>query len=141
MLSDCIEHKQKGLRRGYGRTHRKIDGVYQFCMLHRAVFYDHNVYLPEVVRHKCDNPRCINPEHLEAGTVQDNVNDRVSRGRGAKGESMGASKLTEEQVRYIRKVYTPGDRQRGVNALARQLGVSAPTVHSIVLGKTWKHVE
>ena len=49
--------------------------------VHREVFKDINGYLPEVVRHSCDNPKCINPEHLVAGTYLDNILDRHTRQR------------------------------------------------------------
>ncbi len=49
--------------------------------IHRVVFFLVNGFYPEVVRHSCDNPVCINPDHLEAGTTFDNVRDRVERGR------------------------------------------------------------
>jgi hypothetical protein len=51
-----------------------------------------------VVRHTCDNPLCINPDHLLIGTHNDNVQDKVNRGRQAKGTHNGRSKLTEPEV-------------------------------------------
>jgi hypothetical protein len=47
----------------------------------RVSFYIHNGYLPNIVRHTCDNPICTNPEHLIGGNQWDNVNDRRIRGR------------------------------------------------------------
>ena len=52
----------------------------------------------DIIRHICDNPMCINPEHLIKGTHNDNVQDRVNRNRSAYGEKNGRSKLTESQV-------------------------------------------
>ncbi len=49
--------------------------------VHREVFFDVNGYYPDVVRHKCDEPRCINPHHLLPGTPTDNMKDRRDRGR------------------------------------------------------------
>ena len=49
--------------------------------VHRVVFELSNGYLPEVVRHTCDNTKCVNPDHLLGGTALDNVRDRVERGR------------------------------------------------------------
>jgi hypothetical protein len=56
----------------------------------------------EVTRHMCHNPCCCNPDHLEVGTANDNMQDKVRAGRQLKGEENGASKLTNEQVAEIR---------------------------------------
>ena len=55
------------------------------------------------VRHKCDNPQCINVKHLELGTVKDNHRDMVERGRSTRGIKHPKNKLTEKEVREIRK--------------------------------------
>jgi len=76
----------------------------------------------EVVRHRCDNPRCINPVHLERGTQLDNVRDRVERDRSAKGERNGKSRLTDAQRAEIKgSTETPA-------VLARRYGVSPATI-------------
>lgn len=49
--------------------------------VHREVFHHFNGYYPPVVRHTCDNPKCINPEHLSAGDPTSNMADRRNRGR------------------------------------------------------------
>jgi hypothetical protein len=91
------------------------------------------------VCHHCDNPRCVNPDHLFLGTDADNVADKCSKGR-AKGGSMPGvrhpmHKLTEEQVSLIRN--TP--RERGVvTSLAERFGVDKTTISRILRGKTWK---
>lgn len=59
----------------------------------------------EVSRHMCHNPPCCNPDHLEVGTTQDNVNDKVKAGRQPKGEKNGASKLTDKEVEEIRQLH------------------------------------
>lgn len=66
---------------------RRSDGYGNFFALnkhraaHRFSFYIANLYYPPVVRHKCDNPRCVNPHHLEGGTQSDNMRDAIERGR------------------------------------------------------------
>lgn len=61
-------------------------GLYAMGRVHRIVFEALAGFAPEVVRHRCDNPRCYRFEHLEPGTHADNVADRVARGRSAAGE-------------------------------------------------------
>ena len=89
--------------------------------------------------HHCDNPPCVNPEHLFLGTVKDNVADCIRKGRRGKhvGETVGTAKLTEYAVREIRVLAGYGVRQR---ELATQFGVHQVTVSNVVCGKTWRHV-
>jgi hypothetical protein len=90
------------------------------------------------VCHTCDVPACVNPAHLFLGTNEDNMADAASKGRTAKGERMGGSKLTADQVRSIRKLRAAGGRTR--LSIAQQFGVSEATVKSILSGRTWRHV-
>lgn len=88
-----------------------------------------------VIRHTCDNRLCINPEHLLIGTHKDNVSDRVKRGRSAKGEDNGRSKLTESEVLAILKdTVTPKMK------LAKTYNVDAKAIRDIKNGITWKAV-
>lgn len=84
-----------------------------------------------VVRHKCDNPRCINPEHLELGTSADNNRDRDLRGRH------GWAKVTREQVEDIRQ-----QRKDGASAkqLAEKYNMSVRNMYSLLSKHHWKHV-
>lgn len=92
------------------------------------------------VLHKCDNPRCINPKHLEAGTRSKNMADCYARGRSRipstrkKGESNGSAKLTAEKVANIRRSLADGEVQR---VIAARHGVSQATVSAIKLGRLW----
>ena len=89
-----------------------------------------------VVRHKCDNPSCINPDHLELGTQQDNVNDRESRGRGADhvGAAHPRTKFTDEDIKFIRAANINN------KLLAAQYGVSVSTIVKIIAKINWKHI-
>lgn len=100
---------------------------------HRLVYTYEFGEIPEgmVVRHKCDNPKCINPEHLEIGTPQDNVNDMVVRGRNARGEKHGRAKLTQEQVEKIREDSRPS------RAVAKDYGVTHKIILNIRNGVCW----
>lgn len=104
--------------------------------LHRLVYSDNYGEIPNdnVVRHKCDNPNCINPEHLELGTHADNVADRVERQRSAKGSQNGRAKLTEDNVRYIR------NSEEKNTHLAKRFNVDEKAIRQIKQNKTWKHV-
>ena len=134
----CIEHTQKGDSGGYARS--KCGG--RTVGLHRLVYIRYyNLNLSDiqgmVIRHTCDNPRCINPEHLIIGTQQDNVDDMVSRGRQAKGCNRKHAKLTKEQVIYIRKHYKPRSKDYNQRVLGEQFGVDSSTIGQIVRGQIW----
>jgi hypothetical protein len=90
----------------------------------------------DVVRHTCDNPGCVNPEHLQKGTHADNVSDKMAkdRHRSPKGEEHGIAKLTEEAVRDIRSGRLSGA------AFARLYGVSPALVSMVKNGQGWRHV-
>ena len=103
---------------------------------HRWAFEDANGYLPPVVRHRCDNPGCVNPAHLEAGTPSDNSRDMVERARSVRGEDQHAAKLTEDVVRYLRGPHNLAQRE-----LAALAGVSVPAVSMASRGITWAHVQ
>ena len=86
------------------------------------------------ILHKCDNRKCVNPDHLFVGTVAENSADMVSKGRQAKGESVAASKLTEKQVLEIR------NDPRSQRKIGLDYGVSHTTVCDIKSGAAWSHV-
>jgi len=87
------------------------------------------------VCHTCDNPLCVNPLHLFIGTPKQNSQDAVRKKRIAHGERQGASKLTENQVRAIRK--DPRTQQE----IADEYGIDRTNVSQIKLRKSWKHVD
>lgn len=105
---------------------------------HRYSYTLHVGPIPDsaYICHRCDVPACVNPEHLFAGTQQDNVDDCVQKGRRVPpiGERNRAAKLTEPQVREIRNA--PGT----TTAIGRQYGVSAVMVSLIKRRKSWTHV-
>lgn len=93
--------------------------------------------IPEgkIIRHRCDNPPCINPEHLLVGTAKDNARDRLEHGQAMRGHSNPASRLTEENVREI---LSSSETTRG---LARKFGVYASTVRDVRKGRSWTHLQ
>ncbi|WIS40105.1 homing endonuclease [Acinetobacter phage vB_AbaAut_ChT04] len=138
---DCIIGTNIQKTNGY--SYRRFKGTVQRS--HRVAYIlANNLTLEDikgkVIRHKCDNRACINPDHLEIGTHQDNMNDMTSRNRQAKGEAISNSVLTEDQVRYIRQHYIRRSKEWGTVGLAKKLGCSHRTVQSVVAGTRWSHV-
>lgn len=130
---DCWNWTGRVTDHGHGQAKFAGKSVYS----HRVAFQIFAAEsLPDsvVVRHKCDNPRCCNPMHLESGTHADNVADRVTRKRSATGERNGRAKLTPDQVRAI---YLD-TRKHG--AIADHFGVNRTTVVHIKAGKIWRDV-
>lgn len=95
-----------------------------------------------VIMHLCDNPSCCNPTHLRPGTLTDNNRDRTNKNRngqtGKRGEAHRDAKLTEDDVREIRRCAANGV---SYHEMGRQYGVSATSIESAVKRKTWKHVD
>lgn len=91
------------------------------------------------VCHKCDNPPCVNPEHLFLGTPKDNVADMISKGRGRlgvreRGELNFNAKLTAEQALAIKQSKEPS------KVLADRYGIHFTHVNRIRRGVKWAHL-
>lgn len=91
------------------------------------------------VCHKCDNPWCVNPDHLWLGTYLDNNRDRRDKDRGAKGSLQGSSKLTEEDVVEILDNII-GGYFVFINDIAKHYNISNHTIKRILNNIGWKHV-
>ena len=92
-----------------------------------------------LVCHKCDNPSCVRPGHLFLGTTQDNIADKVAKGRQARGQSNGKSVLSESEVVDIRRKYKTGNYSQA--DLGFEYGIHQTHVGFIVRRVTWRHVE
>lgn len=127
----CISHKKD--KDGYVRLRRSKKDVY----LHRLVYEQEVGKIPEglVILHSCDNPSCINPDHLSVGTIAENQLDKVKKNRQAKGSQNGNSKLTEEQVLEIRADNRP------VKEIAEDYKVSTVTIYGIKNKQYWRNVQ
>lgn len=126
--------------RGYGQIGRgrRAEGLAE---THRASWELTYGSIPDgmFVCHKCDNPPCVNPDHLFLGTPADNAADmaRKGRGSGAVGAAHWNCKLTTEQVDEIRRMFVPAEKlgrwNRGnVAELADEFGVTTQYIYSIV---------
>ena len=145
---------------GYGR----LTVHYRGMLTHRAAYVLAHGPIPNDlwVLHHCDNPACVNPDHLFLGTNQDNVDDRQRKGRGhtgyvspdrrargerhwsrthpeliRKGGAVHNARLTEQNVQDIRKRHATGDV--ALSELARQYGVTKQAIWNVVKRRNWKH--
>lgn len=91
------------------------------------------------VLHRCDNPLCVNPDHLFLGSMADNVADMWDKGRArqgiSRGEAHGCSKLTDALVREIKASKESGPK------IAKRLNISTSTLYDVRNGKIWRHVK
>lgn len=132
-MKPCKDHGLKGGKQGYARWW--FQGKKQLA--HRVAFFKASGFWPPVVMHTCDNPRCVEPEHLVAGTWALNNADRAAKGRSTK-RLVAKRKLTSEQAEIIRSRYSPVRcRINGVSALAREFNVDCNVIYQIVQGRTY----
>lgn len=119
---------------GYGRTNY---GKRSRRCHHVAWFLSRGEWPAQHILHSCDNPHCVNPNHLREGTHQENMKERDERGRLARGNRSGAAVLKESDIPSIRQLLSEGVR---VSEIARMYQISEQSISSIKFGKTWKHV-
>lgn len=102
--------------------------------VHRIVWElaNHKEAVDLIVRHSCDNPKCINPKHLLIGTVAENMLDRELRGRH------GKAKITRDQVIEIRELYQTGKYTQ--KELGIKFGLNSRTISSLINRTHWKTV-
>lgn len=105
---------------------------------HRVSWYiKYNSFPKDCLLHICDNPRCINPQHLKEGSQKDNIQDKVLKQRQAKGSNNGNARLTEEEVLSIKNKYSKGQSLR---SLAKEYTVSKTAIKYIIIGRTWSYL-
>ncbi len=129
-------------RQGYGSFVVR-SRPFETMLAHRVSWELHNGPIPGgmQVLHTCDNPPCINPAHLYLGNNDDNVADRMEKGRhvsvGVLGERNPQAKINRFDVLTIREEYTPERRK----SLALRFGISEGHVVRIARGKSWGWVD
>lgn len=132
----CVHFHKMSRQHGYGAVGFGL-GIMK---AHRVTFLFTNGSLPEEVCHKCDNPLCINPEHLFAGTHQDNMRDMSVKGRFGvtRGERSGMAKLTTANVLEIRQLYATGNYYQ--YEIGERFGVSRSCIKNIINKQRWAHI-
>jgi hypothetical protein len=141
----CINWCERKTANGYGLL--TVPGHKQI-LAHRLAFMLAHGDVPagKCVLHKCDNPACVNPDHLFLGTKGDNNADRHAKGRTARGEKIAAkvrgelnyaARLTESDVRDIRRLAESGLSH---GRLARRYRVDQSHITNIVNRKAWAHI-
>lgn len=112
-----------GRSAGVGKTHRVA-----YAIAHGEI--------PEgkMVLHECDNPPCCNPDHLFLGTQLDNMRDMSRKGR----HSRPAAKLSEDQVRQVRKAKREGETNKSIS---RRFGIMPRQIRRIASREQWNHVD
>jgi hypothetical protein len=106
---------------------------------HRVSYeiYKGEILQGQIVRHTCNTPSCVNPEHLELGTHQDNSNDMVNANRQAKGVNNARSKIKVEDIPDIRRRLAEGET---TYSIGKRYGVSHNPIKQIKMGKSYAYV-
>jgi len=142
--TNCWEWQKGKDKDGYGQIAYKGKNERS----HRASYIEFVGEIPErmYVLHKCDNPSCCNPDHLFLGTPQDNMDDKIRKGRDAKGEKQGNSKLTRKKVVEIRKrfrkfkSFKEESRTKQCKKIAKEFNISYSHIRRLYVKQSWKHV-
>jgi hypothetical protein len=140
----CWEWTAARDSKGYGRTY--FHPLRKYFAAHRAMWIaEYGPIRPGLlVCHRCDNPPCINPEHLFLGTPADNTKDMMQKGRHRKrayypkGSDHAMAKLDEVGVRKLYELHRRGIVRKEIALI---MGVSPSTVKAIVTGRLWTHLK
>jgi hypothetical protein len=134
---------------GYGSFWSKNKNVlahrYSYEFFNKIKIPSGRGYHGTCVLHTCDNPKCVNPNHLKLGSHSDNLLDCSKKGRirDSRGEKNGRNKLCNEDVIFIRKNFIKGlNKSSRGNAkdLAKKYDVDFTLIHLIVKRKIWSHI-
>jgi hypothetical protein len=140
---NCELRKMKPWLNGNGKKrylHVEIND--KAIKVHRLVA---EVYLPNpdnlpIVEHRDDIKTNNHVSNLMWSTHKQNIKTAIKNGLIPKGEECTNSKLTEEQVKWIRENHVPRNRQFSIRALARKFGIGNTVIHNIIHNKKWKHI-
>lgn len=133
----CMEWRG-ALVKGYPRFYiGKIDGQDAWRPGHRYSLerkLGRPLLTEEIACHQCDVPVCVNPDHLEVGSHQDNMDEMKERNRAASGEDNAMTTLTWADADYIREA----PKEMSHAELGRTFNVSGNTIARIRRGETWQ---
>jgi hypothetical protein len=135
----CWEWQGGRMSKGYGTV--CVNG--RTRLVHRFVWEQEHGPVPAgvMVLHRCDNRRCVRPDHLFLGTGADNMQDMVSKQRASgqrRGQHHPSAKLTDAELAEIRARYRP---RRNGQQLAREFGVSLSLITHIIAGKFGRYAD
>jgi DNA-binding CsgD family transcriptional regulator len=136
--SGCWEWTASLAGVGYGQL--KLPLTRKQIYAHRLSYLMHLGEIPEgqYVLHRCDNPKCVNPEHLWLGTQKDNLQDMKRKDRHLRGERNSSAVLTPSEVRSIRLLCSAGDLSQ--QRIAKMFGIQQMQVSRIHRRERWAHI-
>ncbi|KKP77809.1 MAG: hypothetical protein UR73_C0010G0003 [candidate division WS6 bacterium GW2011_GWF1_35_23] len=141
--SDCWNWLSIKDKDGYGKIKIRIEkGKFKRFGAHRISYMIHNGKIEGdlCVLHSCDNPTCVNPNHLRLGTHQDNARDKKIRNRQPhpKGILHGGAKINVNDVIRIRSLYK--NKNIKLISIAEEFNLTISTITNIATGKDWSHI-
>lgn len=133
---ECWEWTGRKLDDGYGLINE--NGIQYRA--HRLSYEVNNGMIDDgmVIRHTCNNPKCVNPKHLVQGTHKQNSEDMVAAGHSQFGTKNTNSVLNDELVKEIREIYAT--KKHSYKSIGFKFNVSEATIGQIIRRDTWKHV-
>lgn len=126
-------------RFGYGHFRRKIGGVWKMYKTHRYSYEFYKGVIPPnlCVLHHCDNPSCVNPEHLYVGTTQDNSDDMAKRNRRKLNRNPKHNLLDMDIVNKIRAFHQEFPLVKQIE-ISSKFGINTAQISRILNNKIWK---
>lgn len=136
--SGCIEWQGATGKKGHGR----INYGGRLYSPHCVIWVAHHGQIPsgQLVCHKCDNPRCVNIEHLFLGSFSDNVRDMIAKGRNSqkRGAQHKLATHTDADAIRVRELWLQGWSQREIVAIS---GCARAFIMKVLSGEIWSHCE
>lgn len=133
----CWEWTAGKYRGGYGHFRKLVDGKWKMYKSHRFSYELHKGKIDKglLVCHSCDNPSCVNPNHLFLGTAKQNMADYIKKGRNRFGKVEGYRHLSKEIADAIRADYEAG---MSYKQLMAKYETSKSQISRVILRQIWK---